>query len=180
MKNDNTHALRLHAAIAHVVNTEAADAVAARFPLGKSANVGRKAAWASDVCHYLEEAYDGDTVREIRQICCCSDGASAAKRMRACLKNAGNIREFADLYNRTDKTGVWLEYVDEKHLILCYPECFCSCVKRSPAPAPKSWCLCSAGYAKRLFEQVFDSDVRAELLQSVKTGGAQCRIRVTW
>ena len=180
MKNDNAHALRLYQALLNVAGTEAAEYVAANFPLCKSADAPHKAAWAKNICDYLETSFDATTIASIRQLCPCNNGAAAAKLMRTCLQKTSNILEFVELFNHTDKSGGWLEYVNERELILCYPNCFCSCIKHSDEHISPSWCQCSVGYVKRVFEQVLTVPVTAELLSSVKSGSERCAIRVAW
>ncbi len=180
MKNDNAHAIRLYQALQNVVGDDVAEYVAANFPLGKSADVPHKAAWATKICNYLETSFDADTVSSIRQLCPCNNGATAAKLMKMCMQKTTNIHEFVELFNQTDKSGGWLEYVSEHELLLCYPTCFCACIKRNDEMISSSWCQCSVGYAKRVFEQVVEVPVTAELVSSVKSGAERCAIRVNW
>lgn len=63
---------------------------------------------------------------------------------------------------------------------MCYPRCFCGCVKNVDAPLPQTWCYCSIGYTRNVFTQVFGEGVRAFLIESVKTGAKRCAIRVEW
>lgn len=179
-KNDNFHAIRLHSALSEYVGSEKADRFAELHPLGKSADVSKKTRWVLEACRYLEETCPQELILLIREKCVCTDCTSAAKLMRSCLNKSNSIREFVNLFNRKDSSGGYLEYVGERELLLCYPTCFCACVKRSPDPVPRTWCLCSVGYAKRLFSQVFDFEFSAELVSSVKIGGERCAIRICW
>ncbi len=179
-KNDNSHAIRLYSALSEYAGTEKADQFAELHPLGKSADVTQKARWALEACRFLDETCQQELIPLIRERCICTDGTSAAKLMRACLNKSDSIRDFVNLFNQKDSSGGYLEYVSEQEILMCYPACFCSCVKRSPEAMPLSWCLCSVGYAKRLFSQVFDFAFRAELISSVKTGGERCAVRICW
>ena len=180
MKNDNVHALRLYQALLDVVGSDAAEYVSLNFPLGKSADAHRKAAWAKSIRNHLDNTFDAEKVNSIRERCACNSGAKASKLMRSCLQKASGIQEFVDLFNHADKSGGWLEYINELELLLCYPTCFCACIKCSDEYIPTSWCQCSVGYAKRVFTQVFEVPVAAELLSTVKSGADRCAIRVTW
>jgi len=163
-----------------VVGNEAAEYVALHYPLGKSAAVPQKAAWAKNICHYLEHTFDAETVCAVRERCVCNDGLTASKLMRGCLQKASSVREFVELFNHADKSGGWLEYVSERELLLCYPACFCACIKRGDELISASWCQCSVGYAKRVFMQVLEVPFAAELVSSVKNGADRCAIRITW
>ena len=61
---------------------------------------------------------------------------------------------------------------------LIYPQCYCSCVKRNPEQLSRTWCYCTLGYSKRMFENIFGTEVQVELLSSVKMGDDNCRIRI--
>ena len=63
-------------------------------------------------------------------------------------------------------------------LLLVYPECYCACVKRVEEPISKTWCLCTLGHVKGLFYQVLDREVEAELVETIKTGGARCAVKL--
>jgi len=68
---------------------------------------------------------------------------------------------------------------DGEALLLTYPACCCSCVKKAREQLCQTWCLCALGYAERLFDCALGCKTRAELLESVKTGGGKCVIRVS-
>ena len=98
--------------------------------------------------------------------------------MSTYLKKGESIKEFVRLHNENEKYGT-LEYIDENTFLMCYPQCYCSCVKHVEGILPKTWCYCTLGYAKKLFSQVFDEKIEVELLESVKTGGKRCAVKVT-
>lgn len=64
--------------------------------------------------------------------------------------------------------------------IFCYPECYCACVKRVPKELSKTWCYCTLGNAKGIFEEVFKKEVEVKLVESIKTGSSRCNIEVVW
>jgi hypothetical protein len=68
---------------------------------------------------------------------------------------------------------------DGDAIFLIYPQCYCSCVKRVEKTLPKPWCYCTLGYTRRMFGHILGREVTVELLQSVKTGGSVCRIKVS-
>ena len=57
--------------------------------------------------------------------------------------------------------------------------CLCSMVESKPAGLSPTYCLCSVGYVKELFEQTFGQPVDVELLDSVLYGGKRCKFKVT-
>lgn len=178
-KNDNAHALRMAAALRETLGEAAADEFAAKFPLSKAASIEKKFQWAGEGCGYLASRYDRERLLRIREKCSCNDGATTAKKLRHYLAQAGSVKGMAELFNSRE-TFAWVEYVSDRELIFCYPQCYCGCVKRVDGILPEAWCYCTIGYAKRLFAQVFDKPVEAQLLESVKTGGQRCAVRVMW
>ena len=178
-KNDNAHALRMAAALRDVVGADTADAFAQAFPLGKTADIEKKFRWAQQGCEALSLQLDADTLLKVREKCICNDGASTAKKLRKYLQQAGSLQGMAELFNAAE-TFARVEYVSEREVLFCYPQCYCACVKRVEGVLPRAWCWCTVGYAKRVFAQVLDHPVEAQLLESVKTGGKRCAVRIVW
>ena len=173
-KNDNAHAVRFYESLAGL-EEEAAIEFAERHPLSKSADFKKKFDWAQAQCAFLEERFSPEDIEAVRSRCHCEDGESVAARMRGYLAKAKDLAEFAELHNQKETYGR-LEAV-EGGLLLIYPQCYCSCVKRVPEPISKTWCLCTLGNARRIFSAVFDRPVEVQLLDSVKTGGERCVIK---
>ncbi len=63
---------------------------------------------------------------------------------------------------------------------IAYPRCLCHLVAKGPERLPDTYCLCSRGWLKEMFEAVVDSPVDVELLGSVKRGADQCSFTVRW
>jgi len=174
-KNDNAHAVRFYHSLAQL-DEGAAVEFAGQHPLSKSAGYEKKFAWAQEQCAFLEERFSPEDIGDIRARCHCEDGKAIAARMRGYLNKAGDLQGMAELHNQKETYGR-LEAVEDG-LLLIYPQCYCSCVKRVDAPISKTWCLCTLGHARELFSAVFDKPVQVQLLESVKTGGERCVIKV--
>lgn len=177
MANDNPHSLRLAASLAG--HTGDAKELEERYPLSKSASIEKKFQWAKDVCGYLKERFDPETILQIRKDCRCNDGASNANKLLKYLKRAGSIREFVQLFNQNESFAS-LEYLSDHKILFCYPECYCSCVKRISGQLPKTWCSCTLGNAEAVFRRVFQTEVKATLLESIKSGSERCVIQIEW
>lgn len=175
-KNDSPHAIRMYNSIAEV-NQEAADDLSERFTLSKSADFEKKFRWASNVCDFLEDRFDEDTICKIRSACNCEDGSTKADKMKHYLKLSKDLSCFVDIFN-SHESYAKIELCGDS-LLFIYPTCYCSYVKRVDHSISKTWCYCTLGYAKSLFEKVFEAPVKAELLESIKTGGKQCIIKIT-
>lgn len=99
--------------------------------------------------------------------------------MKKYLNDSSNILEFVQTFNKNE-TFASLEYIHDRNILFCYPQCYCGCVKRIKKPLPKTWCYCTLGYAKSLFTKVFDKSVKVELIDTIKSGGNRCEVSVEW
>lgn len=57
--------------------------------------------------------------------------------------------------------------------------CLCSMAESKPAGLSPTYCHCSVGYVKEMFELRFNRKVDVELLDSVIKGGKRCRFKIT-
>lgn len=178
-KNDNPHSIRLVESLRKNAGESFAEDFAEEYPLSKSADADKKFVWAQNVCAYLEDNFGEDKITDIRRDCRCFDGTSGAKRFSKYLKKADSIKAFVDAYNEKE-TDSKLEYVSENSVRVCYPTCYCSCVKRVPQELSKTWCLCTVGYTEGVFNLLFEKKVDVKLIESIKTGGDRCVIEVKW
>lgn len=178
-KNDNAHSVRFVDSLDRNAGHDTAAEFEENYPLSKSAGIEKKFGWAKNVCSYLEEHFNMDTIVRIRKDCKCNDGKSIAGKLLKYLNRANSIEEFVNLFNQNE-TFASMEYVSDNRILFCYPECYCSCVKRIPQKLPKTWCYCTLGNAEGIFSKVFKKDVKVTLLESIKTGADRCVIEVEW
>lgn len=178
-KNDNAHSVRMTESFRKVMGESAAAEFESRFPLSKSANIEKKFQWAKDVCRYLDENIPEEQKITLRSGCSCGDGAQTAAKLKKYRSKTENLQECVNLFNEKESFAS-LEYINEQEVLFCYPECYCGCIKRGEGMLSKTWCYCTLGYTKAMFEKFLECRVSAELLESIKAGGSKCRIRVTW
>jgi predicted hydrocarbon binding protein len=57
--------------------------------------------------------------------------------------------------------------------------CLCPLVETKPAGLSGTYCVCSIGYMKEWFDQMFGRPVTVELLESTLMGGKRCRFKIT-
>ena len=175
-KNDNPQALRFLASMAKHGEQAAGERFAEEHPLGKSADISKRSAWAKALCGYLNDRYDEETVKAIRMDCACGPYAINGK-LKALYEKSDGPADFVKKVNELDP-GFSLEY-DGTAYYLIYPQCYCSCVKRTDGQLPKAWCYCTLGYSRRMFETILGKETEGELLSSIKAGDTVCRIRIT-
>ena len=178
-KNDNAHSIRLIDSLRRNIGDDVADAFAENYPLSKAANIEKKYEWAKNVCDYLDEHYDTETIMTIRKECRCNDGKSIANKILKYLNKADSIEQFVKAFNENE-TFASLEYISDNKILFCYPECYCAYVKRVSGELSRAWCYCTLGNAEGIFREVFKKEIKVTLLESIKTGGEKCVIEVEW
>ena len=82
---------------------------------------------------------------------------------------------------RVEGNVVYFQYMGSAETGKASPEsvCLCPMVESKPAGLSSTYCLCSLGYVKEMFEQKFGRNMDIELLDSVLNGGRRCRFKIT-
>jgi predicted hydrocarbon binding protein len=98
------------------------------------------------------------------------------------------IKKARAIYKESEDTGEFLEKLGRvyKHLeregnnvYIVYPRCYCSQVNKIPkGQISGTYCNCSRGWAKALFEGAVGHPVDVKLEKSIIKGDNQCRFRV--
>jgi hypothetical protein len=172
------HGIKMESAIRAAEGEAAAAEFARALPLSRSADTENKFEWAQAMCRYLEGAYPAERVANLRMAACCQPNGRYLEKARAMYVSASSLEEFCEAYNR-EYTGKHSVRADEGAILFSYPECYCAMVKRVNAPLSKTWCLCTLGYAKKLFDYILGCETKVELLESVKMGDERCTMRIT-
>jgi hypothetical protein len=95
---------------------------------------------------------------------------------------AGRMEGGKIIATKIPKSGNLKRYMGEKD-----PEirrslyCHCPRVKEAPKLGellPKTYCYCGAGFYKDIWEHIIQQPVEVEVLESVLTGGDECRIAI--
>lgn len=177
-KTDNPHSLRLFTSIQKHSDEETANRITNKISLSKSADINKKFIWAESICADLETEFNEDTVKLIRMDCACGPGMGKINNLQKLYQSSANIDDFIEKANNLQQ-GFTIRR-ENNDLYLVYPQCYCSCVNKIDKPISKTWCYCTLGYTKRMFEYILERIVEVELLESVKTGGHRCLIKVTF
>mgnify|MGYP000846761616 CR=1 FL=1 len=175
-KSENTQAARLCRSLAANIGQTVAEEFAKTLPLSRSADDRKRFQWALNVCSWLEERFSNEELQQIRKACSCQPG-SKAEKVKRLYESSADYAEFCERFNREYAPINRLTY-DGEALYLLYPACYCSCIKRGDENLTDTWCLCTLGYAERLFSHALSHEVFAQLLESIKTGGETCVIKM--
>jgi hypothetical protein len=100
--------------------------------------------------------------------------ATYIKKAKAAAKDARDDDEFLD--NLAQSVGLLKREGETVHMV--YPKCYCHKLKGFKGTVPHSYCYCSVGWVKEMFEQGLGRAVEVEVETSVLRGDDACRLRV--
>ena len=134
--------------------------------------VGRTEKWITTLMSGLEKNVDEKTLARILEQCgrqCQSQ--SFVKKAKGLYEKSKDIDDFLEKFGRAYKH---LRREGEEVYIV-YPRCFCSQVNKIPkGKLSGTYCNCSRGWAKEMFETVTGKPCEVELLSSIKRGAKEC------
>lgn len=131
--------------------------------------------WVNNTMKRLENRFDASSVKKIRMNCQCSYGIDEKlELLREIISQTSTIEEFG---NHPKARAAGLSY-SEGALYLQFPYCPCPMLEGVDRLETNTWCQCTTGYSKVLFEKAFECQVDVELLKSVKMGDEICLMRI--
>jgi len=95
-------------------------------------------------------------------------------KVQGCKNSSKDIDEFLGKLNK-----IW-SYLqrDGDNIYVVYEKCYCSLVKAYPDKLSPTFCNCSRGWLKELFESVLERSVEVVLEKSVRQGNDVCKFRI--
>jgi predicted hydrocarbon binding protein len=133
-------------------------------------------AWVKNTMKRLDETFDTSTVKKIRMNCQCGYGMDEKLAfVKELMAMSSSLEEFG---NHEKAKAAGLSFSNGE-LFLMFPFCPCPMLADVDNLETKTWCQCTTGYSKVLFEQAFGCDVDVELLKSIKTGDDICLMKIT-
>ena len=154
------------------VKAESNEAVAQNIVSGKLEN---NPTWVKNTMKRLEENFDTLMVTKIRRNCQCGYAMDEKLALvKELMVSSTNLEEFA---NNDKAEAAGLSYHDGE-LYLQFPFCPCPMLAEVDKLENNTWCQCTTGYSKVLFEKAFGCEVDVELLKSVKMGDDICLMKI--
>ncbi len=136
---------------------------------------GDDAEWVKSTMKRLENCFDRTTVRQIRMNCQCGYGFDEKLSLvRELLDSSSSLEEFAS-QEKARAAGLFCE---GGVLYLEFPFCPCPMLSSVERLDSDTWCQCTTGYSKKLFEEAFSCEVDVVLLKSIKMGDDKCLMRI--
>lgn len=134
------------------------------------------ATWVESTMKRLENHFDKSTVKKIRMNCQCGYGfGEKLELVKELVETSSNLEEFA---SQDKAKAAGLSYTNGK-LYLQFPFCPCPMLADVDKLDTDTWCQCTTGYSKFLFEKAFGCEVVVELLKSIKMGDNICLQEIT-
>lgn len=133
------------------------------------------AQWVNSAMGRLKNAFDAQQVKRIRMDCQCGYGMDEKLALvRDLMAGASSLEEFANS-DRAREAGL---YCEDGTLYLQFPFCPCPILAEVDKLETSTWCQCTTGYSKVLFEKAFGCAVEVDLLKSIKMGDAVCLMKI--
>lgn len=141
-----------------------------------SAKAESDADWVKSTMRRLETKFDSKTVKRIRMNCQCGHGMEERLSfITTLISSATSMEEFAN----SDAAKAAGLFCEGGELFLKFGFCPCPILAQVDKLETNTWCQCTTGYSKVLFEMAFNCDVDVELLKSVKMGDDRCLMKIT-
>lgn len=159
------------------VKSESNDETAKEIVYGKDelARTEDNPTWVKSTMKRLEDHFDSSTVKQIRMHCQCGYGMDEKlKLVKELVEASSNIDEFGNL----DKAKAAGLYSENGELYLQFSFCSCPMLEGVDRLETNTWCQCTTGYSKILFEKAFGCKVDVELLKSIKFGDEKCLMKI--
>ena len=132
--------------------------------------------WIAWLIAAMDETVDEETRTKILEKCgrqCQSE--NFIKKARKIYEKSKSVDEFLDQFGQVYKN---LHREGDKVYII-YPKCYCPNVNKiPPGKLSATYCNCSRGWAKALFEGALGRPVEVIMEKSIVKGDEQCRFRV--
>lgn len=131
--------------------------------------------WVKSTMHRLENKFNQETTKQIRMGCQCGYGMDEKLTLvKELVAAASSMEDFANL-DKAKEAGLFCK---EGILYLQFPFCPCPMLADVDKLDTDTWCQCTTGYSKVLFEKGFGCEVEVELLKSIKMGDDICLMKI--
>lgn len=160
-------------ALYNAIKAADSDETAIKFVYGKQPE--DDATWVKATMKRLEERFNPAAIKQIRMNCQCGYGMDEKLAfVQELIATASSMEEFA---SQDKAKAAGLSCVDGQ-LHLQFADCPCPILADVDKLDTYTWCQCTTGYSKVLFEQAFGCEVAVELLKSIKAGDDICLMKI--
>lgn len=144
--------------------------------LTKSSSPAKKAQWVKSAMEKLDQLVDKKTRTKIMENCACVSNKSIEKAKNT-YKQSENLDDFLTKLQKERIAGTKL--LREGDIIYAfYDKCYCGRVKATKEKISSTYCHCSKGYLKKIFEAVFQKSLKIDILQTILQGNQECKFAI--
>jgi len=132
--------------------------------------------WLVALVSALDEQVDAETRARVLEQCgrrCQTQ--SLVKKAHGIYQRSKSVDEFLTEFGRVYKHL----HREGDHVYIVYPRCYCTFVNKMPrGRVSATWCNCSRGWAKALFEGALGHPVEVVTEQTIVNGDKQCKFKI--
>jgi len=158
--------------IYNAVKTESDNEIALKIVNG---DIENNPTWVKNTMKRLEDNFDKSTIKKIRMNCQCGYGMDEKLALLEELFDlSSSLEEFA-CHDKAKAAGLSFH---NGELYLQFPYCPCPMLADVDKLETNTWCQCTTGYSKVIFEKAFGCKVDVELIKSIKMGDDICLMKI--
>ncbi len=159
------------------VKNKSNDGVAREIVYGKDdcAKTEDNPTWVKSTMQRLENYFNKSEVKEIRMNCQCGYGMD--EKLALVKELVAESSSFEEFDNLDKARAAGLSCVDGA-IYLQFPYCPCPMLSDVEHLDTDTWCQCTTGYSKVLFEKALECLVEIELHKSIKMGDDICLMKI--
>ena len=105
-------------------------------------------------------------------------GQSVLQKARQLQQQAADLDDLLARLNQAHIGGGQMRREGNK-IHAAYPRCYCGSVSKTRQPISTTYCQCSCGWFKRLFETLLEKPVQVTLVDSIIHGADACRFIIS-
>lgn len=137
------------------------------------------AKWLAALMDDLDQQLGEDLARAIMEGCgqLCI-GQSVLQKARQIQKEAADLDDLLARLNQAHIGGGQLQR-EGNTIYAAYSRCYCGSVSKARQPISATYCQCSCGWYKQLFETLLERPVQVELIDSIAHGAETCRFVIS-
>jgi predicted hydrocarbon binding protein len=145
-----------------------------------AANPAGKAAWVKQTVERLEQEVGIARARAIMQACGRKSGRGTAERACRLIGTGNSLEQIVRKLNASGVGGGRLKLKNQRTIVGGYDRCYCGQVKQTREPfANTTYCHCSVGWYRQLFESVLGRPVRVAITRSIIGGARSCEFVIS-
>jgi len=142
------------------------------------ATPGQKAIAIHNIMDLLDREVESETRRKIMEACgrrCIGDSI-----LMKALKLKSQSADLDDLLIRLNEARIGGSLLRREGNVIFaeYHKCHCGSVSRTKTEFSPTYCYCSCGWFRRLFETILEKPVTVVLLGSIIQGYSHCRFKI--